>query len=44
MMDKQQSLSKIAKELMLKEPFYGFFLIALNKVWGQKDVGSNAKD
>jgi len=35
-MDKQQSLSKIAKELMLKEPFYGFFLIALNKVWGQK--------
>ena len=35
-MDRQQSLSKIAKELMLKEPFYGFFLIALNKVWGQK--------
>jgi predicted metal-dependent peptidase len=36
MMDKQQSLSKISKELMLKEPYYGFFLIALNKVWGQK--------
>jgi predicted metal-dependent peptidase len=36
MMDKQQSLSKIGKELMLKEPYYGFFLIALNKVWGQK--------
>ena len=35
-MDRQQSLSKIGKELMLKEPFYGFFLIALNKVWGQK--------
>jgi len=35
-MDKQQSLSKIGKELMLKEPYYGFFLIALNKVWGQK--------
>jgi predicted metal-dependent peptidase len=38
MMDRQQSLSKIAKELMLKEPFYGFFLIALNKVWDAKRV------
>jgi len=35
-MDKQQSLSKIGKELMLKEPYYGFFLIMLNKVWGNK--------
>ena len=34
-MDKQQSLSKIAKELMLKEPYYGFFLIMLNKLWGK---------
>ena len=34
-MDKQQSLSKIGKELMLKEPYYGFFLIMLNKLWGQ---------
>lgn len=32
-MDKAQSLSKISKELMLKEPYYGFFLIMLNKVW-----------
>lgn len=32
-MDKQQSLSKIGKELMLKEPYYGFFLIMLNKIW-----------
>ena len=32
-MDKQESLSKISKDLMLKEPFYGFFLIMLNKVW-----------
>ena len=32
-MDKQKSLSKISKELMLKEPYYGFFLIMLNKVW-----------
>ncbi len=37
-MDRQQSLSKIAKELMLKEPFYGFFLIALNKVWDARRV------
>jgi len=35
MMDKQQSLSKIGKELMLKEPYYGFFLIMLNKLWGK---------
>lgn len=32
-MDKARSLSKISKELMLKEPYYGFFLIMLNKVW-----------
>jgi len=36
-MDKVQSLSKISKELMLKEPYYGFFLIMLNKVW-RKDL------
>ena len=36
-MDKQQSLSKISKELMLKEPYYGFFLIMLNKMW-RKDL------
>jgi predicted metal-dependent peptidase len=36
-MDKQQSLSKISKELMLKEPYYGFFLIMLNKMW-KKDL------
>ncbi len=35
-MDKQRSLSKIGKELMLKEPFYGFFLIMLNKLWSNK--------
>ena len=32
-MNKQESLSKTSKNLMLKEPFYGFFLIMLNKVW-----------
>ena len=37
-MDKQQSLSKISKELMLKEPYYGFFLIMLNKLWDGKRV------
>jgi len=37
MMDKARSLSKISKELMLKEPYYGFFLIMLNKVW-RKDL------
>lgn len=36
-MDKVQSLSKISKELMLKEPYYGFFLIMLNKIW-RKDL------
>ena len=36
-MDKVQSLSKIAKELMLIEPYYGFFLIMLNKTW-RKDL------
>ncbi len=35
-MDKQRSLSKIGKELMLKEPYYGFFLIMLNKLWSKK--------
>jgi predicted metal-dependent peptidase len=37
-MDKQQSLSKIGKELMLKEPYYGFFLIMLNKLWDARRV------
>jgi predicted metal-dependent peptidase len=32
-MDKVTSLSKTSKELMLKEPYYGFFLLMLNKVW-----------
>jgi predicted metal-dependent peptidase len=32
-MDKIASLSKTSKDLMLKEPYYGFFLIMLNKVW-----------
>ena len=35
-MDKAQSLSKTAKDLMLREPYYGFFLIMLNKLWSKK--------
>ena len=35
-MDKAQSLSKTAKDLMLKEPYYGFFLIMLNKLWNKR--------
>ena len=35
-MDKSQSLSKTAKDLMLKEPYYGFFLIMLNKLWNKR--------
>ena len=37
-MDKVQSLSKASKDLMLKEPYYGFFLITLNKLWDSKRV------
>lgn len=29
----QDTLAKATKELMLKEPFYGLFLITMNKVW-----------
>jgi predicted metal-dependent peptidase len=32
-MDNQETLSRATKELMLKEPFYGLFLIMMNKVW-----------
>jgi predicted metal-dependent peptidase len=32
-MDNQDTLSRATKELMLKEPFYGLFLIMMNKVW-----------
>ena len=32
-MNNSETLAKATKELMLKEPFYGLFLIMLNKVW-----------
>lgn len=37
-MDKNEDLARITKRLMHKEPFYGMFLVMLNKVW--KDIGT----
>jgi predicted metal-dependent peptidase len=37
-MKREDSLGKASKELMWKEPFYGFFLLMLNKVWDKKAV------
>jgi predicted metal-dependent peptidase len=37
-MTREDSLGKASKELMWKEPFYGFFLLMLNKVWDNKKV------
>jgi predicted metal-dependent peptidase len=34
--ERAESLSKISKQLMLEEPFYGFFLIMLNKQWSAR--------
>jgi len=36
MINKTESLAKASKNLMLKEPFYGMFLIMLNKVWNNQ--------
>jgi predicted metal-dependent peptidase len=33
---REETLGKASKELMWKEPFYGFFLLMLNKVWNNK--------
>ncbi|TXI86474.1 MAG: hypothetical protein E6Q36_09285 [Chryseobacterium sp.] len=33
-----EQLAKISKDLMLKEPFYGLFLITLNKQWNNSIV------
>ena len=35
-MNKKDSLSKTSKDLMLKEPYYGFFLLMLHKTWSDK--------
>lgn len=37
-MNKQETLAKASKELMLKEPFYGLLLLSLNKIWSEKMV------
>jgi predicted metal-dependent peptidase len=34
--NKTETLAKASKELMLMEPFYGIFLIMLNKIWNNK--------
>ncbi len=31
-----ESLAKTVKDLMFKEPFYGLFLLSLNKEWDEK--------
>ena len=36
--NKEESLAKASKDLILKEPFYGFLLIMLNKIWNGKVV------
>jgi hypothetical protein len=33
---KNDSLAKASKSLMLSEPYYGFFLIMLNKHWSTR--------
>lgn len=35
-MTKDEELSKISKDMMLQEPFYGLFLLMLNKQWSKK--------
>lgn len=36
MINKTESLAKTCKNLMFEEPFYGMFLIMLNKVWDNR--------
>jgi hypothetical protein len=36
MNNKTEQLAKACKDLMLSEPFYGLFLIALNKKWDER--------
>jgi len=38
MSNKAEELAKASKDLMLKEPFYGLFLIMLNKQWNNTVV------
>lgn len=41
-MTKNDSLSKVSKDLILRNPFYGLFLLMLNKQWNYKDVPTAA--
>ena len=36
MLNRNESLSKVCKELMLKEPYYGLFLVMTEKEWSDK--------
>lgn len=36
--NKADTLAKASKELMMREPYYGFFLIMLNKIWTKTRV------
>lgn len=38
MSQRVDELAKTSRTLMLKEPFYGFFLIMLNKIWNNRIV------
>jgi len=40
MVNRAEQLAKASKDLMLKEPFYGMFLIMLNKTWDNKKVST----
>lgn len=37
-MSNQEDLSLISKELMFKEPYYGFYIMSLNKIWDARKV------
>jgi hypothetical protein len=34
--DKSKSLAKVCKDLMLKSPFYGIYLLMLDKGWSNR--------
>jgi len=40
MVNRSEQLAHASKNLMLKEPFYGMFLIMLNKTWDNKKVST----
>ena len=42
MLNKKETLSRTSKDLMLKEPYYGFFLLMLNKLWTKDKIPTAA--